>query len=213
MCSRRPTSTCHPNGELCNFEEFVHSSYFLITLQNKHPLLLEAFHSVICWSHRFISGGFVVDSLQLRAVSALQGHGDEQHLFRAKGPGRGCDDSTFTSFCQIPTATYAGVCLLVKLGAFVWSSISMFYLLSWEDDTQKHLIASWKEEEGLTSVWYSRFSALDFDAQNLESLNLLPSPMPILRTQCRYFPPGLDIPCRLKAFNSFSQSRWLACWP
>ena len=27
----------------------------------------------------------MVDSLQLRAVSAGQGHGDEQHLFRAKG--------------------------------------------------------------------------------------------------------------------------------
>jgi len=40
--------------------------------------------SGICGPYRIL-GGFVVDSMQLRAVSAGQGHGDEQHLFRAKG--------------------------------------------------------------------------------------------------------------------------------
>ena len=41
------------------------------------------------WCLGIGSGGFVVDSLQLRAVSAGQGHGDEQHLFRAKGTVNG----------------------------------------------------------------------------------------------------------------------------
>lgn len=44
--------------------------------------------SGICGPYRIL-GGFVVDSLQLRAVSAGRGHGDEQHLFRAKGLWRG----------------------------------------------------------------------------------------------------------------------------
>ncbi|CAK9023089.1 Uncharacterized protein SCF082_LOCUS16058 [Durusdinium trenchii] len=44
-------------------------------------------NSGICGPYRIL-GGFVVDSLQLRAVSAGQGHGDEQHLFRAKGDWR-----------------------------------------------------------------------------------------------------------------------------
>ena len=39
----------------------------------------------------------MVDSLQLRAVSAGQGHGDEQHLFRAKG------EAQFTSHMQTYT--------------------------------------------------------------------------------------------------------------
>eukprot|EP00439_Symbiodinium_sp_Y106_P008786 s1185_g1.t1 len=43
--------------------------------------------SGICGPYRIV-GGFVVDSLQLRAVSAGQGHGDETHLFRAKGQWR-----------------------------------------------------------------------------------------------------------------------------
>eukprot|EP00913_Durusdinium_trenchii_P035370 g33100.t1 len=44
-------------------------------------------NSGICGPYRIL-GSFVVDSLQLRAVSAGQGHGDEQHLFRAKGDWR-----------------------------------------------------------------------------------------------------------------------------
>lgn len=31
------------------------------------------------------TGGFTMDSLQLRAANAGQGHGDETHRFRARG--------------------------------------------------------------------------------------------------------------------------------
>ncbi|CAJ1357635.1 unnamed protein product [Effrenium voratum] len=43
--------------------------------------------SGICGPHRIV-GGFVVDSLQLRAVSESHGHGDDTHRFRAKGAWR-----------------------------------------------------------------------------------------------------------------------------
>ena len=44
------------------------------------------------------TGGFTMDSLQLRAANAGQGHGDETHRFRARG------EESSSSTCMGPVA-------------------------------------------------------------------------------------------------------------